>query len=167
MVNGRERKILQISNQKVIKEWNSTNEVVKHFTEKSLQKSLRNAIKYQKIWQGYFWKYKPEEILQGEFFVNHPYLDIECSNFGRIKLANGQITKGSLNGKKGKYLRVHFKCSRNKFRLVHRLIAETFVPNDENKPTVDHIDRNPLNNNFLNLRWATMKEQSLNKNYYQ
>lgn len=47
---------------------------------------------------------------------------------------------------------------------VHRLIAEAFIPNPENKSTVDHIDRNKLNNAVKNLRWATSSEQWYNSN---
>ena len=45
----------------------------------------------------------------------------------------------------------------------HRLVALAFVPNPENKQTVDHINRNKLDNRPCNLRWATMSEQEANK----
>ena len=54
------------------------------------------------------------------------------------------------------------KDGKRKYFLVHRLVAIHYIPNPENKPQVDHIDRNPSNNHVSNLRWATPSENRQN-----
>lgn len=57
------------------------------------------------------------------------------------------------------YKRVELWHNRkHKKYLVHRLVAQAFIPNPDNKPEIDHIDGNPLNNMVKNLRWCNHKE---------
>lgn len=48
---------------------------------------------------------------------------------------------------------------------LHRIIAELFIPNPENLPCIDHIDRNKYNNHVSNLRWCTYQENNQNKDW--
>lgn len=47
---------------------------------------------------------------------------------------------------------------------IHRLVAEHFIPNEENKPQVDHISGDKNDNSVWNLRWATQLENMNNPN---
>ena len=61
------------------------------------------------------------------------------------------------------YLRVNLcKNGEMKTRFIHRLMAEAYIPNPDNLPYVDHIDRNRKNNTIENLRWTTERGNSRN-----
>ena len=56
-----------------------------------------------------------------------------------------------------------FRNGQKKSFLVHRLVGIYYLSNPENKPTIDHINRNKSDNRIENLRWATKYEQEENK----
>lgn len=73
---------------------------------------------------------------------NHKYQHIKERN---LKLSGGD-----------KYIQVRL-CKNGKIKafLVHRLVAEAFIPNPDNLPCINHKDENPKNNQAENLEWCT------------
>ena len=102
---------------------------------------------------------KPYEEIEGEEWRDIKDMeDYQVSNKGRIKNKHNNFLMKESD---------HFGYTRvgigtNKY-YVHRLVAIAFIPNPENKPSVDHINRNAKDNILENLRWATSKEQSANQ----
>jgi hypothetical protein len=114
---------------------------------------------------GFFWKYA--DTIENELFdINEEWREIpkyfidnnkgyEVSNLGKLKNNKGRINYGVVNH--NGYLDVRIK---KKHYLLHRLVAQTFIPNLENKLFVNHIDGDKLNAKLLNLEWTTGKENS-------
>lgn len=108
-----------------------------------------------------------EGELEGEEWRDiEGFPDYQVSSFGRVrsfKKARGKnpyrILSGTLS--RGGYLGVSLHSNNGeKSVAIHRLVAETFLPNPEGKECVDHINNLKFDNRAVNLRWATRSENT-------
>lgn len=86
----------------------------------------------------------------------------QVSNIGMVRSLNyrrtGRVQLLKLYKDRGGYLNVVLcKDGKEKRNLVHRLVAEAFIPNPDNLPQVNHKDENPSNNRVENLEWCDCK----------
>ena len=87
------------------------------------------------------------------------YDKYEVSDWGRVRRGE-RVLKGRPD--KDGYLQVCLSkegiaCNKK----IHRLVGVAFIPNPDNKPTINHIDRGKANNHLENLEWATQSEQHI------
>lgn len=97
----------------------------------------------------------------------------EVSNFGEVKALERYVeNNGGMQHRSERILKPNLTgryssvvlCKGGKIYpyLIHRLVAETFIPNPQGKPVVDHIDTITRNNVVSNLRWVTISENCMN-----
>lgn len=92
------------------------------------------------------------------------YDDYYVTNDGRVwtnKRKNGIERFMKQRNMDGYMHVVLYKDGKYKNCCVHRLVAQAYIPNPDNKPYINHIDGNRANNNVSNLEWCTQKENVL------
>ncbi len=102
-------------------------------------------------------------IINEEWRSVSDYPTYQVSNLGRVRNSStGNILKNTIDTN-GYHIMTLYQTGRKKKHSVHRLVAQEFIPNPENKLFVDHIDRNKTNNTISNLRWCTHTKNTRNR----
>ena len=91
-----------------------------------------------------------------EYKLIKNFENYSVSNLGNVKNNNTNKIIKQYNNQGYKQIHLNGKSLR-----VHRLVAEAFIPNPENKPCVDHKNNIRDDNRIDNLRWATIKENKI------
>ena len=94
-----------------------------------------------------------ETFVEIEGFENY-----EVSNLGKVRNIKSGIALKPWITKDGYLRHCLYKHNKRKNLLLHRIIATAFIDNHEEKPCVNHIDENKLNNDLSNLEWCTERE---------
>ena len=90
------------------------------------------------------------------------YPNYEVSSIGRVRNKKSMKLLSQSIDTNG-YYKAEFRNEHGKKTItIHRLVAQHFVENVDNKKCVDHINRDRLNNNVENLRWVTSSENGMN-----
>ena len=112
------------------------------------------------VWDNIFIMENQEEVWKDIVGYEGHYKVSNCGNVMSFKhKPNGKLSKFNTYSH---YFMVSISLSgKEKLKTVHRLVAEAFIPNPLNKPCVNHIDGNKLNNNLSNLEWCTYRENEL------
>lgn len=97
-----------------------------------------------------------ETFVKIEGFENY-----EVSNLGKVRnIKSGIMLKPWIT--KDGYLRHGlYENNKKKNLFLHKIIATAFIDNPEEKPCVNHIDENKLNNDLSNLEWCTVRENNI------